>query len=171
VEICLQRKVSVQYTSVWITEVSQEMAQSKRTIAAMLVALFVLGGLGNAHGVILCLAADGHATIESALEACCSEVPSTDDPSRERMGQQLGSSVRDSSHCGPCIDIPFGIGGGSEQPMLTSKDASALVKAPVVFASGFHFSPSVCAARPCNLAPQRAGDERISSLRATVLLV
>lgn len=147
------------------------MMRPKRAISAALVALLVLGGLGSAEGLVLCLAADGHAKIGFAREECCSDFFSARGQTTAPQGEQLKGSASGSSHCGSCVDIPLGIGSRTKQQNLILQDSDPSTKLPVALASGFSFSPVECVARQCSPTAQRLGDDMLASLRAVVLLI
>jgi len=136
-----------------------------------LVALLVAGGLGNAHGVVLCLAADGHVEIESEPEKCCSGLLSARSGSRELAARELVDAPGNSSHCGPCVDIPIGIGDPTIQKNLILQNSPSPVKPLAAVASGYTFGPSEASLGQSAPTVRRADDGTLSSLRTTVLLI
>ena len=147
------------------------MTRPKRTIAAALATLLVLGGLGNAHGVVLCLADDGHAQFEFAWEEGCSDFVPAESGAARRVGQQLNAPPADASHCGACVDLPIGLGDPARPQNLVLQNSNSFVKAPVAVVSGFSFPPAACATRQCAAGAHPVGCEALASLRAAVLLI
>ncbi len=149
----------------------KKMIRPKQTITAVLAALLVLGGLGNAFGVVLCLATDGHIGIKFSQETPCSDFFSAESAATGRVGHQFTGLPDDSSQCGPCVDIPIGIGDPARQSKLIPENSKSSVKTPVALASGFSFTSAERVTG--RYAPQalRAGNETLSSLRAVVLLI
>lgn len=149
----------------------KKMIRPKQAIAAALAAVLVLGGLGNALWGVLCLGADGHIGIEFSQETRCSGFPSAEGGATGRVGQELNAQSSDSSHCGPCVDIPIGIGDPARQPNRILQGSKSSVKAPVAVASGFSFSPLDCATRQHAPKAQCVGNDTLVSLWAVVLLI
>lgn len=141
----------------------------KQTILVALAALLILSGLGNAPGVVLCLADDGHAQFEFAREDNCADFVVAENDRAGGVGRQLRGPPSGSSHCGSCVDLPIGIGDPERPQDLVLQSANPSVKAPLALARDFSFPLAVCATRQ---APgQPAGRETPASLRASVLLI
>jgi len=147
------------------------MVRPKRTITAALVALLVLSGLGNAHGVVLCLGTDGHVGIKFSQETRCSRSPAADRVATGPVGQQLAGPPVSSSHCGHCIDIPLGGGDPATHQNVVVKDSSHSVRASSAGVSGFSFSSAEALAWHCAPKAQRVADQSRASLRTVVLLI
>jgi hypothetical protein len=147
------------------------MTRSRRGIAAVLAWLFILSGLGNAQGLVLCLGVDGHAKIELSQENCCSDPLSVDYPSTGGVRQQAGPSQSSRPHCGECVDIPLGVADPAKQPGLILQDSGTSLKAPVtVPADSFsHLSQRI--PRQGVPAPQYGVHDTLASLRAVVLQI
>ena len=145
------------------------MARHKRVISAALAVLLAVGGFGYAHGVVLCLAADGHAEFEFALEMGCSEFPAAKGGATGAAGLVSDSQSRDEPHCGSCVDIPLGIGHPAGSRYLIPQGSQIPVQVPV--ASGSFFSPSASDASRCAPEAHCVCGSALSSLRAVVLLI
>lgn len=148
------------------------MMRPKRMIAAALVALFAASGLGSAHGVVLCLARDGHFRVELAEKTRCSDLFSAEINTTRLVGQELKAPLSNSSHCGPCVDIPLGLGDPTKQQNLILHDSRSSIKAPVAVASGFSFAPSAGSVTQQRVpVTECLGAAALVSLRTTVLLI
>ena len=147
------------------------MTRPKRTIAAALATLLVLGGLGNVHGVVLCLADDGHVQFEFAWEEGCSDFVPAESGAARRVGQQLNAPPADALHCGACVDLPIGLGDPTRPQNLVLRSSGSSVKAPVALILDFSFPATGCATQQCAYEAQPVGHEVPASLRASVLLI
>lgn len=145
------------------------MIRPKRMIAVTLVALFVLGGLLSSYQVVLCLATNGHVQVEFAGVSGCSDFISTSEGTGRVAGQQLALVGTSSSHCGPCVDIPIGIGDAARQKNMIVQGSPSPAKP--LMAQGFSFCASMDALRQSTPAVRRASDGSLSSFRTTVLLI
>ena len=141
----------------------------KRLIIAALAAVLLVGGLGNAFGGVLCLGLDGHLKVEFSQDMRCSDVLSAKDDTRECVGEQLICTAEHSSHCGPCFDIPFGIGDPAKRTKRVFQDFKSPVKTLV--ASDFFLSSLGSARGRYADKPLPVGDETLASLRTVILLV
>ena len=147
------------------------MMRLKQIIAVTLAMLLVLSALGNAAELVLCLAADGHARIEFASETGCATFLSAEDNTTKRVRQASIGLPDHSSHCGPCIDVPLGMGDPAKQPRLILQDFRPSTEAPLAVASTCALFPAKCVTQQRPLKAQCVDDTELTSLRAVVLVV
>ena len=74
-------------------------------ILAVLICLLIVGN--SAHGVVLCIGADGHVEIESTWHERC-EKHAHEQPTNQTQVSFQSDHATDS-HCGPCVDVPMSI--------------------------------------------------------------
>ena len=72
------------------------------------VLICLLIGGNSAHGVVLCLGADGHIEIEPAFHERCDNPAHSQPTDQEQLSYQ--SEHVKGKHCEPCVDIPISIG-------------------------------------------------------------
>lgn len=139
-----------------------------QTIAAVLMALLVLCGLGDARGLVLCLETDGHAQIELAQEGCCADLFIAERSALPHHNRHTLQSPIDAPLCGACVDIPFGFG---DQHAVVLQYLGPVLKAPVATASvAGPYTSERCTTQLVHEA-QGAGSNAILSLRTTILVI
>jgi len=76
----------------------------------------------HAAGLVLCIEADGHMSIEDAIGLLCGPDASPHEGETES-----------SSHCGACVDIPIYVAGDADcSSFLVTKNIAVQVDLPVV---------------------------------------
>jgi hypothetical protein len=95
-----------------------------KSIVAFMALAYLLAATGGAAGLVACIGADGHVAIEYATGGGCTSFV-CEKTERPSAGAAIRPAVPPSSHCGSCVDIPFGAGEATKQPVLHRMSPSA----------------------------------------------
>jgi hypothetical protein len=95
-----------------------------KSIVAFMALAYLLAATGGAAGVVACIGADGHVAIEYAINGTCTSF-GCEKTERPSTSSAIRPTVPSNSHCGSCIDIPFGAAEVNKQPVLHGTPPSA----------------------------------------------
>ena len=99
----------------------------KSIVAFMALACLIAAtGVG---GTVLCIGADGNATIEYATGGTCTSY-ACERTERLSTSSAIRPTVPANGHYGSCIDIPLGAGEATKQPVLPTSPSPSLYLAP-----------------------------------------
>ena len=134
----------------------------------LIAALLVLLPLGqHAVGAVLCIGQDGHVAAEGVAGTIC------DTPHEVSTDPSAVQGEDQSSHCGPCTDIPLPTGGDVDcASFKTESGPTAQVHLPIVAVlPSLTLSDDDQRVQPSLLEAPATVSPTLTSLRSTVLLL